>query len=263
MGPGTFVAPTRVTAALVLAQTGGCRVAGLSETDQHATHDKPQHAFTDGLSLSERAHDEIEHRIATCELAPGASLSEKRLSSALGIGRTPIREALQRLSREGMVRVLPRRYIQVSTIDVHSQLLLLEVRREIARVVARSAAVRATDEERSAIEAIASDMAAAVEVHDELDFMRLDRVFDRLLGRATHNEFASAALDVTSGLLRRFWFVNRTQGEQNLEAMMAHRAGLVSAVMARDPEAASAASDALLDYVESFARTSASPEAVF
>ena len=86
--------------------------------------------------------------IVRLELAPGSAVSEAMLSSRLGIGRTPIREALQRLARERLVRILPRRGVIVSEIDVKSQLRLLEVRREIERLMARAAARRASADER-------------------------------------------------------------------------------------------------------------------
>src|SRR5687767_1581994 len=81
-------------------------------------------------SLTDRAYTEIEELIVTLQLAPGSVLSEQMLSERLAIGRTPIREALQRLAREGLVMILPRRGVMVSAIDVKSQLRLLEVRRE-------------------------------------------------------------------------------------------------------------------------------------
>lgn len=256
------------TRARATAKAGSLIGADLHNIDVRDTHDVARHdarqiagQFIDTpvdeapdahTSLSERAHDEIEHRIATCALAPGEAISEKMLSSTLGIGRTPIREALQRLAREGMVRVLPRRCVRVSTIDTRGQRQLLEVRREIARFVARAAAVQATDAERSALGDVASRMAVAVENHDDLEFMALDAAFDRLIGRATHNVFASTTLGLTSGLLRRLWFAHRASGAQDLEAMRAHRTALAGAIQERDPLAASAASDALLDYLESF-----------
>src|ERR1700719_1560272 len=62
-------------------------------------------------SLTERAYSMLEEMIVTLKLAPGTAVSEARLSQALGIGRTPIREALQRLARERLVTILPRRGI--------------------------------------------------------------------------------------------------------------------------------------------------------
>ncbi|HYS12739.1 MAG TPA: GntR family transcriptional regulator, partial [Burkholderiaceae bacterium] len=99
-------------------------------------------------SMTDLAYAEIEEMIVTLRLAPGRPISEGELGALLGIGRTPIREALQRLARERLVTILPRRGIIVSEINVASQLRLLEVRRVLERLIASSAARRATDEER-------------------------------------------------------------------------------------------------------------------
>jgi DNA-binding GntR family transcriptional regulator len=89
-------------------------------------------------TLTEQAYNRLEEMIVTLSLAPGAVLSEQTLSAGLGIGRTPIREALQRLGHEGLVRVLPRKAIIVTDTDPKRQLLVLEVRRELERLLARA-----------------------------------------------------------------------------------------------------------------------------
>jgi DNA-binding GntR family transcriptional regulator len=86
--------------------------------------------------------------IVTLQLSPGTVLSEQALAVRLKIGRTPIREALQRLARDGLVVIMPRRGIMVSEINLRLQLRLLEVRRELERLMASLAAERATPEER-------------------------------------------------------------------------------------------------------------------
>src|SRR5579872_1681486 len=88
-----------------------------------------------GGTLTERAYRELEERIVTLQLKPGEFLSEYALSNSLKIGRTPIREALQRLSREDLVTILPRKGILVAETDPRKQLLVLEVRRELERLV--------------------------------------------------------------------------------------------------------------------------------
>ena len=92
--------------------------------------------------LTDRAYRLLEEEIVTLALAPGAVVSEAILSNRLGVGRTPIREALQRLAREHLVQILPRRGVIVSEIDVVKQLRLIETRRELERLLARSAARR-------------------------------------------------------------------------------------------------------------------------
>src|SRR5262245_42936453 len=106
-------------------------------------------------TLTEQAYNRLEEMIVTLSLAPDAVLSEQTLAAMLGIGRTPIREALQRLGHEGLVRVLPRKAIIVTDTDPKRQLLVLEVRRELERLLARASAERATEAERRRFQGIA------------------------------------------------------------------------------------------------------------
>ena len=101
-------------------------------------------------TLTEQAYRQLEEQIVTLRLKPGEFLSEYALAEGLAIGRTPIREALQRLAREGLVTILPRKGILVAETDPRKQLLVLEVRREIERLLARLGAQRASEEQRAA-----------------------------------------------------------------------------------------------------------------
>lgn len=204
-------------------------------------------------SLTERAYSLIEELIATLQLAPGEVLSETALSQRLDIGRTPVREALQRLAREGLVTILPRRGILVSDFNVKSQLRMLEVRREIERLLARSAAERANDEERVRLGEIAAEMRAAAKSDDDIRFMRLDKEFNQLVTGAARNEFAAKTIALMAGLSRRFWFMHHQHVDDLPEAAERH-ARVAEAVANGDLSAAADASDALLDYVESITR---------
>jgi DNA-binding GntR family transcriptional regulator len=204
-------------------------------------------------SLTERAYRQIEEMIATLQLQPGEVLSETALARRLGIGRTPVREALQRLASEGMVVVLPRRGILVSEINLTRQLRLLEVRRELERLIARSAAKRATREEREAFAELAAALEAAAEQDDDLSFMRLDRQFNAMTVAASRNEFAAKSMRHMQGLSRRFWYLHYQEVLDLPRCARLHKQ-VASAIAAGDEAAAAAASDALLEYIEDFAR---------
>ena len=191
--------------------------------------------------------------IVTLHLAPGAAVSEQELAQRLGIGRTPIREALQRLAREGLVAVLPRRGILVSEINVKRQLRLLEVRRELERLIARSAARRATDEERRAFEAIAARFQESARVNDDVAFMRTDREFNTLCSQASHNEYAAGAMSLMHSVSRRFWYIHYKQAADMPLTAKLH-ADIARAIAAADEERAAKASDKLLDAIEKFTR---------
>jgi DNA-binding GntR family transcriptional regulator len=204
-------------------------------------------------TLTEQAYYRLEEMIVTLELAPGAVLSEQALSGGLGIGRTPIREALQRLSREGLVLVLPRKAIIVTETEPRRQLLVLEVRRELERLLARASAERATEPERRRFREIADGMEAAAEASDDIAFMRLDRALNALLAEAAHNEYAARAMRSLNGHSRRFWYLHYKEAADLPRCARLH-ADEARAVAKGNPARAMAACDKLMDYVESFTR---------
>jgi DNA-binding GntR family transcriptional regulator len=194
--------------------------------------------------------------IVTLRLEPGAAVSEAELSASLGIGRTPIREALQRLARESLVAIIPRRGIIVSEINVSKQLKLLEVRRELERLIARSAARRATDEERARLGDLADRFEKSAKVNDDVTFMRTDREFNTLCSTAAHNEFAALAMGLMHSLSRRFWYIHYKQAADMPLTAKLH-ANIARAIAAGDEERAAKASDRLVDVIEKFTRNTA------
>lgn len=211
-------------------------------------------AANDG-SLTDRAYKGLEERIVTLRLKPGMVLSESALAEQLGIGRTPIREALHRLAREGLVVILPRRGILVSEINVRSQMRLLEVRREIERLMTRSAAHRATDDERRQFRDIAAGMLDCADRGDDVGFMRLDHELNLLVASTCRNEYAAKTMGLMAGLSRRFWFMHYKQVADMPLAAKRH-ADMAVAIADGDADTAADACDKLLDYVEDYTRAS-------
>jgi len=209
-------------------------------------------------SLTDRAYAELEEMIVTLKLAPGAGVSEAELSNHLGIGRTPIREALQRLARERLVVILPRRGIIVSDINVGRQLRLHEVRRELERLIARTAARRATSEQRARFRELARQFEKSARVNDDITFMRTDREFNLLCSSAAHNEFAAGAMTLMHGLSRRFWYLHYQEAADMPLTAKLH-ADIARAIAAKDEQRAANASDKLLDVIEKFTRDTVSP----
>ena len=204
-------------------------------------------------TLTDQAYRQIEERIVTLRLKPGEVLSEQQLSASLKIGRTPIREALQRLSLEGLVRILPRKGILVSDINPREQLLVLEVRRELERLLARAGAERATDDERDALNEVARAMDKAGKLSDDIAFMRLDRDLNQLMVETAHNDYAARAMKLLSGQSRRFWYMHYKEAA-DLPLCAKLHAGQARAIAKGDPLRAAKATDQLMDYVETFTR---------
>lgn len=208
---------------------------------------------TEDGTLTDKAYRKLEELITTLQLPPGTVLSEFSLSQQLKIGRTPIREALQRLARDGLVVVMPRRGIRVSDINLQSQLRLLEVRRVLEHLMAGLAAERATDEERQLFAEIALGMRNAAKHADDIEFMRLDRKLNQLVSEAARNEFAARSMGLMHALSRRFWYQHYRQVADLPLAANLH-AQLADAIARREKHNAETASDALVDYIEDFAR---------
>ena len=204
-------------------------------------------------SLTDLAYAHLEELIVTLKLAPGAAVSEAELSELTGIGRTPIREALQRLARERLVSILPRRGIVVTEINVGNQLRLLEVRREVERLVARSAARRATAAERERFRELARDFEKSAKNDDDVTFMRTDREFNTLCSAAAHNDFAAGAMGLMHSLSRRFWYIHYKQAADMPLTAKLH-ADIARAIADGDEDRAARASDKLIDNIEKFTR---------
>src|ERR1043165_9518143 len=183
--------------------------------------------------------------IVTLQLSPGTVLSEQALAVRLKIGRTPIREALQRLSRDGLVVIMPRRGIMVSEINLKLQLRLLEVRRELERLMAKLAAERATSEERQEFADIAAGMLKAADKSDDMEFMRLDQRFNVTIATTARNEFARRSMGLMNALSRRFWYQHYQEVAALPLAAKLH-AAVAEAVAQKRIKAAAAASDRLI-----------------
>jgi len=208
-------------------------------------------------TLTERAYRAVEEQIVTLRLKPSQVLSEQMLSATFNIGRTPIREALQRLAREGLVSILPRKGILVSDINPRNQLLVLEVRRELERLLSRAGAERASKEQREQLQDIAQGMDRASKANDDIAFMRLDRELNRLIIEAAHNDYAARSMKLLQGLSRRFWYMHYREAA-DLPLCARLHANQARAIAQGNGDAAARASDKLMDYVENFTRRTVS-----
>jgi DNA-binding GntR family transcriptional regulator len=200
-----------------------------------------------------QAYLALEERIATLALAPGQVLSETSLAAMLGLGRTPVREALQQLAREGLVAVHPKRGVVITEIDVKRQLKMLELRRYLERYVVEAAATHATAAERQRFREIADLMKDAGGRGDGEAFLALDREFNLLLLASARNEFATNAMKLIQGLARRFWYAYGDNA--NLGETARLHAEIARSVAEHEREPAVKYLDSLIDNVEEFTRS--------
>lgn len=194
------------------------------------------------------AYNQLELMIIFRELEPGSMVSEKQLAEVLDLGRTPVREALQRLAYERMVEIHPRRGIQIPPITVESQLKILEVRRDIEALCVRYAASRASVEEKQQMLQLAEELETCAKNKDDLKYATLLKAIHGLLVKAACNEYLKLAMAPLQGLSRRFWFAYKNQDNDLTHASSLH-AAVLRAVSHTDGEEAVAASHRLNDYL--------------
>lgn len=125
----------------------------------------PEDALRD--SLGRQAYYLLRDQIVTLRLPPGRLVNERELMAETGFGRTPIREALQRLADDGLVEVYPRRGIYVGPIDVGDLGAISEIRVELEGLVARLAAERASEEDRARLRSLIGELEVASGEQDE------------------------------------------------------------------------------------------------
>lgn len=201
-------------------------------------------------TLADQAYRKLEEQIVTLDLSPGTVVSVSELSDQIEIGRTPLREALQRLADERLVDILPRRGVRVSDIHLRKHLALLETRRALDRVVVRRAARHAASMDRGAFDACATALEEAAQAGRLGEFMRLDRRFDEMVLETAPNPFAAEAVRPLHTHCRRFWYRFEAQGDLRRSARLHEQ--LMRTIAEGGEDQAADASNALIDYLVAF-----------
>jgi DNA-binding GntR family transcriptional regulator len=194
-------------------------------------------------SLADKAYHAIRDLIVSLELAPGAVIDERELIMELGIGRTPVREALRRLAQERLVEVYPRRGMFVTGVDVRELARLSEVRLLLEPDAARLAAERATETDREELAALLAELDAGGS-----ELMDLDERIHRAVYRAAHNHLLETTLEQYYVLALRIWTLALDRAHDLEEAVETHRV-LLQAIRDGDGDRAAAT---MRGHVENF-----------
>jgi DNA-binding GntR family transcriptional regulator len=193
---------------------------------------------------ADRAYLAIRGLIVSLELPPGAVIDERELMRRLGLGRTPVREALRKLAQEQLVEVFPRRGMFVTGVDVRDLARISEVRAALEPEAARLAAERATEEERDELTELSDAIKSGA------DLMGLDERIHRAIYAAAHNDLMEKTLGEYYVLALRIWMIALGRAEDLEEAVEAHR-DLITAIVVADGDRAA---DLMRDHVENFER---------
>ncbi|HET6624960.1 MAG TPA: GntR family transcriptional regulator [Nocardioidaceae bacterium] len=201
------------------------------------------------------AYREIERMIVFQEIAPGSLVSEAMIMKQTGLGRTPIREALQRLARNRMVEIHPNRGVLIPPTSVEAQLKLLELRRVLEGLAVRLACQRAKAPQREA-------MLGMVDLLRKADSFTLKEYAETVKGthdlivEAANNEYLADAMAPLQGLSRRFWFTHVVDESAEIKAGATLHSAILTAIIDRDEDAAERCSYELNDYLVDFSYSS-------
>lgn len=191
-----------------------------------------------GLTFAERAYRVIRDRLVMLDIAPGSPLDDDELAVSLGMGRTPVREALKRLEYERLVVAYPRRGTFATDVNITDLTHISEVRRQLEPPAAASAALRARAQDRARLVELLKQLAS----HDATaggtrGLMQLDMAIHRAVYAATHNPYLEDTLVRYDNLATRIWCLFLERLPDMADHVTEHQS-LIQAVLDRDGEGA-------------------------
>jgi DNA-binding GntR family transcriptional regulator len=198
-------------------------------------------------SQSHLAYLALEHLIVTLALRPGALVTEKQLIELAGHGRTPVREAIQKLAWQGLITIRPRVGLQVAEISPDDHAHVMQVRRELEPLAAALSAEHASKEQRAALVECARLMSDCAITGDLAGFFSADKNFDEILEDACPNEFITAALAPVQTHSRRLWYSSASPAR--MDRSISLHVSVIRAIQQAKPVEAAAAMATLIDYL--------------
>lgn len=156
-------------------------------------------------SMAQSAYETIRHRLIMLDIAPGDAINEAGLSAELGVGRTPVREALKRLERDHLVVSFPRRGTFATNVDLTDLASISEMRLALEPLAARRAAAILGPEQRADFEEAIAAVTALDADDDPRRLIERDLAVHRLIYSATDNPHLKETLIRLDDLATRIW----------------------------------------------------------
>lgn len=189
---------------------------------------------------SDRVLTDLRRMILTLELSPGAVVTEASLVELLGCSRTPLREALQRLSHEHLVVAVPRRGVTVADLSIVDFSALIQAEEGVESTVSRLAAERITDDQLDHLGELLARSDEAAAARDMAELVDLDFQIHTTFGAASGNRFLREFQETLLRLLARYIYLGFQRAGNAEGAIVDHR-HIVDALRSRDPIACEAA----------------------
>ncbi|MGA8031086.1 MAG: GntR family transcriptional regulator [Casimicrobiaceae bacterium] len=191
-------------------------------------------------SLSDRAYEQIKQKILSLEFGPGQFLNEMGIASMLGLGRTPVHQAVHRLKGDGLLDVIPRKCILVRPDSLNEVLELIEARLAVEPGIAALAAERVTPDQVAGIRALLSRSGRITHQKHRQQFMAIDRAFHGLVAGGAGNAILAEAIRPMHERSTRIWHLQVWQADDLVVTQAEHEA-ILDAIARRDKSGAARA----------------------
>jgi DNA-binding GntR family transcriptional regulator len=202
-------------------------------------------------TASARAYLALERMIVMLELAPGAVTTERELIDRIGLGRTPVREAIQRLAWEGLLEIRSRAGIAVAPLEPADWLRVIDARTGVEILLARGTARFGAATSSSPLHEVAVAMQRAAAASDVPGFLEADKALDELMAAHGDNPYAARLAAPLQTHSRRFWF--RFRSAADLPHSAEHHVRLIDALLKGDEEAAGRQAAQLMEMLRGLA----------
>jgi len=197
-------------------------------------------------SLKEQAYDKLKELIITGALEPGALQNEKRLAEALGVSRTPVREALLELSQEGMVTFVQGKGVEICKFTTQQIREVFEIRRIIEGYIIKKIATRLTDTDIKEIDKNIRNQEKMLVETDRLAFIEYDKQFHLYMAARIGNQQIGSILDNLRDQMHLMGIRAVEDGSRMKQVIEEHRA-IFSGLKEKNPQTAF---DALIHHLE-------------
>jgi DNA-binding GntR family transcriptional regulator len=205
-------------------------------------------ATADKSLLKQQAYDELKGLIQNATFEPGAFLSERQLAAQLGMSKTPVKAALERLEVEGFVAVSPQQGIVVRDLSIHEIADQFEIRLALETFVLRNIAGKLSDENSARLKDNLRQQQQAAKQLDVATSARLDSAFHTLFCEFLGNqEILRVMLQLREKMHRVVSRVFEQNSDRLTPSYKEHKA-IADAVLAGDADQAAAALEEHLNY---------------
>ena len=222
----------------------------LASSNRIAQQSAPASKVAGGAVLREHAYAELKRRILGCEVRPGEAINEAQIGALLGLGRTPVHQALHRLEVEGLVSIMPRKGVLVTPLSLNDVLDMIEVRAANELLCVTLAAQRAHPSDFKAMREIIAPSPDLIEQRDLSGLMTLDLKFHLAISASSRNRVLADMLRNLHEKQSRFWFYSLSDPVHMKNVYDEHRE-MLDALESRDIAAVREATQYHIDQFRS------------